>query len=109
MKRYEVVLTEAAALDLEDLYRYIAEYDEPKKADHVLERLLELTDKLAAYPEQGLPPKELRAIGIQDYRQVFFKPYRLIYRVVESRVIIYLIADGRRDMQSLLARRLLSG
>jgi toxin ParE1/3/4 len=31
----------------------------------------------------------------------------VIYRVADNRVIIYLIADGRRDMQSVLARRLL--
>ncbi|HET8610135.1 MAG TPA: hypothetical protein VFM11_10375 [Burkholderiales bacterium] len=31
----------------------------------------------------------------------------MIYRVTGHRVVIYLIADGRRDMQSLLARRLL--
>lgn len=40
---------------------------------------------------------------------VFFKPYRLVYRVAGERVYVYLIADGRRDMQSLLARRLLAG
>ena len=37
-----------------------------------------------------------------------FKPYRLIYRVMGRQVVIYLIVDGRRDMQSLLANRLLS-
>lgn len=35
------------------------------------------------------------------------KPYRLIYRIVGEAIVVYLIADGRRDMQSLLARRLL--
>lgn len=40
---------------------------------------------------------------------MFFKPYRAIYRVQDKKVIIYLIADGRRDMQSLLSRRLLGG
>jgi toxin ParE1/3/4 len=109
LKRYEIVLTEDAERDLEDLYHHIAEYDQPKKADHVLERLRETAEKLSTFPEEGLPPKELRAIGIQEYRQVFFKPYRLIYRIIESQVVIYLIADGRRDMQSLLARRLLGG
>jgi toxin ParE1/3/4 len=44
---------------------------------------------------------------MRDYRQTFFKPYRVIYRVEGQRVYAYLIADGRRDMQSLLARRLL--
>lgn len=32
---------------------------------------------------------------------------RVIYRVVGKQVIIHLIADGRRDMQSVLGRRLL--
>ena len=31
----------------------------------------------------------------------------MIYRVTGSQVVIYLIADGRRDMQSVLARRLI--
>jgi toxin ParE1/3/4 len=34
-------------------------------------------------------------------------PRRLIYRVHPQGVVIYIIADSRRDMQSLLARRLL--
>jgi toxin ParE1/3/4 len=45
--------------------------------------------------------------GISEYRQIFFKPCRLTYRVHSKRVIIYVITDGRRDMGSLLARRLL--
>ncbi len=68
-----------------------------------------IADSLTVEPTRGSPPKQLRALGDQDYRQIFFKPYRLIYRVVEQQVVIYLIAAGRRDMQTLLARRLLSG
>jgi toxin ParE1/3/4 len=49
----------------------------------------------------------LVALGIKEYRQTAFKPYRVIYRVEGIRVMIYLIADGRRDMQAVLARRLL--
>jgi prevent-host-death family protein len=40
-------------------------------------------------------------------RQIF-KPYRIICRVLGKTAYIYAIADGRRDMQSLLARRLLA-
>jgi len=105
--RFEVLLTEDAERDLEDIYSYIAEYDSQQKADHVLDRLLEVTDSLAASPERGLLPRELGALGIHEYRQLFFKPYRVIYRHIEQRVIIYVIADGRRDMQTLLSRRLL--
>jgi len=107
--RYLVLLTADAERDLEDIYDYIVEHDSPRAASHVLERLLEVTDSLATHPERGSLPKELKSLGIQDYRQTFFKPYRLIYRVIDKRVIIYLIADGRREMQSLLARRFLGG
>lgn len=107
--RFEVLLTEDAQQDLEDLYVYIAKFDSPTNADHLLERLLEITESLAASPERGSQPKELRSLGIQEYRQAFFKPYRVIYRVLDKKVVIYVIADGRRDMQSLLSRRLLGG
>jgi toxin ParE1/3/4 len=64
---------------------------------------------LAHFPERGSYPKELLALGIKEYRQTSFKPYRVIYRVLDRQVLIYLIVDGRRDMQSLLSRRLLAG
>jgi toxin ParE1/3/4 len=105
--RYDVLLTGHAQRDLEELHGYIAEHDSPGNAAHVLDRIEKALEGLSTFPERGSHPKELLALGIRDYRQTFFKPYRLIYRIVERRVYVYLIADGRRDMQSLLARRLL--
>ena len=106
---FQVVLTEDAERDLADLYTYIATHDSLRSAERVVSRIIEIADSLAAAPTRGSQPRELRALGDQEYRQVFFKPYRLIYRIVGQQVAIYLIADGRRDMQSLLARRLLGG
>ncbi len=108
-RQYEVLLTEDAERDLEAIYDHIAEFDCKANADHVLDRVLEVVESLAAFPERGAHPKELVALGIREYRQTSFKPYRVIYRVMGQKVYIYLIADGRRDMQSLLARRLLGG
>ncbi len=105
--RYEVVLTEDALRDLEELYDYIAEHDAPAKADYVLQAIEKLLNSLVTLPERNSVTKELMAIGIRDYRETYFKPYRVIYRVVQERVYVYLIVDGRRDMQALLTRRLL--
>jgi toxin ParE1/3/4 len=44
-----------------------------------------------------------------EYRQVFFKPYRVIYEVTRSEVVIHVVADGRRNLKALLMRRLTSG
>ena len=105
--RYEVLLTEGAEQDLEALYHYIAEFDSKANANHILDRLMEVVKGLAQVRERGRYPRELVALGIKDFRQSAFKPYRVTYRVLGSQVVIYLIADGRRDMQSVLARRLL--
>ena len=104
---YEIALTRDAERDLEDIYRYIAEHDSPASADYVLDRLLQTTKALRTHPDRGSCPKELRSLGISEYRQVFFKPYRLIFRVHVQQVVIYLLANSRRDVQSLLARRML--
>ena len=104
---YKVLLTAGAEQDLEDIYDYITESDSPAKANYDLTRLLEAAGHLPAFPERGSRPKELQALGIREYRQTFFKPYRLIDRVIGKQVFINVIADGIRDMQPLLQRRLL--
>ncbi len=105
--KYAVLLTHGAERDLESLYDYIARADSPASAGHVLDRLTKVIDGLTTFPERGSHPRELLALGIKEYRQAFFKPYRVIYRIGGRTVFISLIADGRRDMQALLARRLL--
>ncbi|MEO3428900.1 type II toxin-antitoxin system RelE/ParE family toxin [Pelagibius sp. CAU 1746] len=104
---YGVVLTEDALRDLDDICSYISGHDSENSAAYVLDRVEAALASLAELPDRGRHPRELADLGITEFREVFFKPYRLIYRVKRRRVVVYVIADGRRDMQSLLARRLL--
>jgi toxin ParE1/3/4 len=106
VKQHTVLLTDDAQADLQELYDYVAEHDAPAKADAVLNKLETLVASLSHFPERGAVTKELRDVGIRDYREVYFKPYRLIYRVMAAKVFVYLIVDGRRDMQTLLTQRL---
>ena len=103
---WQVLLTEDAERDLKGICHYILKSDSQKNADHVLDRLIVAIESLTAFPKRGSVPNELQSLGIKEYRQGFFKPYRIIYRVIDRRIIIYLIADGRRDMQTLLTQRL---
>ncbi len=105
--KFDALITEGAEQDLEAIHDYISEFDCAANANCVLDELMGLVDSLSKFPKRGSYPKELLALGIKEYRQTFLKPYRVIYRVTGSQVIIYLIADGRRDMQTVLARRLL--
>lgn len=105
--RFEVLLTEDANRDLEEIHAYIAAHDAPGKADALLDGMEQAIENLARFAHRGSYPRELLALGIREYRQKVFKSYRLIYRVIEQKVYVYVIADGRRDFQTLLARRLL--
>lgn len=104
---FKVFFTRDAERDLEDIDLWICENDSVESADYVLTQIEAQIQKLSDTPERGSWPKELSVLGIKDYREVFFKPYRIIYRVTGKNVHVHVIADGRRDMQTLLARRLL--
>ncbi len=107
MKRYRVRIVEDAERDLADIYRYVAYYDSPEHAAQVLEQLESLCLELSALPNRGHVPPELDRIGVTDYQEVHFKPYRVIYQVIGQDVFVHCVLDGRRDVPSLLERRLL--
>ena len=107
MKRFHVRLTDEAEYDLIDLFEYIARKDSADNAWYVLEQLGALILSLDQQPERGHYPPELVKCGVKNYREVHFKPYRVIYEVIRNHVVILGCFDGRRDMQLLLERRLL--
>jgi toxin ParE1/3/4 len=45
--------------------------------------------------------------GVFDFREVFFKPYRILYEIREKTVFIHAVLDGRRNWEDLLQQRLL--
>jgi len=104
---HTVFLTQDAVSDLEAIHDYIFDHDSPTSAAHVVDKIEKVFESLSLFPERGAYPPELLAVGIKEYREVFFKPYRIVYRIQNDKVYVVLIADGRRDMQTLLLRRLL--
>ena len=102
-----VQITADALEDLREIGTYIAGHDSADKAAYVLGEIMKAIDSLSTTPERGVYPKEMLAFGTRDFREIFFKPYRIVYTVIKPKVYVLLIADGRRDMRALLQRRLL--
>jgi len=107
--RYDVQVAEGAERDMAEIMAFLVDREGPVVAEQDLEGLLDAVVNLARFPERGSHPKELLALGIRDFRQVIVNPYRLIYRIGGRHVFLFLVADGRRDFQSLLERRVLRG
>ena len=104
---YQVFLTLEAEKDLLDIHAFVAANDSPAKADALLTRLEDTCAELGRLPNRGHVPPELKRIGVTSYREAHFKPYRVIYEIAGKHVYVHGVLDGRRDVQSLLERRLL--
>ncbi len=104
---YNIHIITDAEEDIFSIYKYIAINDSIEKAEYVLENIEERIYKLTSLPNRGHFPPELERIGIQEYREIHFKPYRIIYTIKNTDVFIHSVLDGRRDLSDLLQERLL--
>jgi toxin ParE1/3/4 len=105
--KFTVTVTAEAERDLYEIYRYVATYDAPAKADRLLNNLEKTVAGLETVPRRGHVPPELERLGVREYREVFYKPYRVIYRIAGDMVSVYCVLDGRRDLPDLLQERML--
>ena len=105
--RYRVSFVSDAEEDLFEIYQYVYLNDSEEKAEYLYTKLYEKSLMLQEYPERGHIPPELTILDIDDFLEIHFKPYRIIYRIIKNEVYVHCILDGRRDIQKLLEERLL--
>ncbi|MBU4445504.1 MAG: type II toxin-antitoxin system RelE/ParE family toxin [Candidatus Marinimicrobia bacterium] len=105
--KYNVYIISDAAEDIFSVYKYVAINDSVQKADTLLENIEEKISNLSGMANRGHTPPELERIGIYEYREVHYKPYRIIYQIIESDVYVHCVLDGRRELEDLLQERLL--
>lgn len=106
--KYAVLLISDAEEDILDIYYYISLTDSIEKAEHLIDQIKDACLSLSELPNRGHIPPELERIGVVEYREIHFKPYRIIYQVIEVNVYIHCILDSRRELQELLEKRILS-
>ncbi len=104
---HQVYILQEAQDDLFDIYRYVARHDSVSSAEYLLGKLEATCLSLDELPQRGHVPPELERVGVSIYLELHFKPYRVIYEIDGKKVFIHCVLDGRRDMQSLLERRLI--
>ncbi len=103
----QVLLTDGAARDLDELYADAYDRGGGPRADLFLDRIQDILTKLEATPGVGRPLPELQRLGLADGRQQRDGDLRVLYRLREEAVLIVAIAPVARSWQVLLQRRLL--
>jgi toxin ParE1/3/4 len=106
-KVFAVFLLEDAERDIDHIYRYVKRNDSEEKAERLSQNIEQVILSLQSSPLRGHYPPELERLDIREYREVFFKPYRIIYEVAEESVFIHCVLDGRRELRDILQQRLI--
>ena len=106
MKRWTVTYGDGARDDILGITDYIAR-DSAINAGKVLDRLESRIGTLANLPERGRVVPELQWHGISNIREVFEKPWRILYQIRASEVVIVAVYDGRRQVNDVLLERFL--
>ena len=107
MKKYDVMFDHDAEDDLFDIYAFVAMNDSVERANRLFAALRRTCMKLRRLPLRGKIPTELFEIGVTEFRELHFKPYRIIYSFESTTVYVHCVLDGRRDIQTILQERLL--
>jgi toxin ParE1/3/4 len=98
----ELIWTEPALSDLEDIAYYIA-LDKPEAARQLVMRVFQHVEQLVAHPLSGSRPRELKR---SRYRQIVEAPCRIFYRYDGKRVfIVHVMRAEMRLRKAKLAGR----
>ncbi len=93
--------------DIISIYKYVARNDSIQKAEILLKSIEERISNLSELANRGHIPPELERVGVYEYREIHFKPYRIIYQIIDYNIYVHCVLDSRRELEDLLQERLL--
>lgn len=103
----KVVILKSAEHDLKELKNYLTKNFSIETWQNSYDNIKTAIRNLKTFPDVGSIPEEFEKLSISQYRQVLSGMNRIIYEVRLDTVYIHIITDTRRDLKSLLTRRLL--
>lgn len=93
----EIQWSAKAVSDLQGIAEYIRQHS-PRAARKLKQDIIRKTRRLALFPLSG---QKLFEFPDEDYRQLVFGNYRIIYEAVGDRVEILTVVHAKRDLRSL--------
>ncbi len=94
----QVIWTESALTDLDEIAEYIA-LDKEDAARHLVKKVSDNIGQLELFPEMGRKPPELKDF---TYREIVVNPCRIFYRLEQNKVYILHVMRGERQLRNYL-------
>ena len=104
---FSVMFLRSAEHDLKKLKSYLVKNFGVDTWQASYRRIQETIGTIQTFPLGGNIPEELEKLNLTQYRQVISGMNRVIYEVRQQTIYIHIVCDPRKDMKSLLIKRLL--
>jgi len=92
-RKKTITFTILAINDLDDMRAWYAEQQVPAGGDKLLREIVSQVERLGAFPESGRVVPEF---GLANLREIIFPPFRIIYRLDESKVRVVRVWRSER-------------
>ena len=105
----KVIWSEDASLDLVDIVSYIKIHSGKGIAKEIYTRIKSKVDYIVDFPKAGIVVPELVNIGITDIYQIIVSPWKVYYKVIEDKILVLSVIDGRRNLEEILYKKIITG
>jgi len=106
MKKFKVIWTKSAELDLELIIEYM-KINSINIAKEIFFEIKQETNKLHTLPQRKRIVPELQQIGIVKYREIIYKRWRIVYKIDDEKVYVLIVVDSSRNLEDILFQRLI--
>ncbi len=94
----ELIWTDPALTDLDDIAEYIA-LENPPAARALVQKVFSTVERLEQHPQSGRTPSELPG---DRYREIVCGPCRVFYRHTGNKVLILHVMRSERELRNFL-------
>src|SRR3954469_18502681 len=105
--KFKLLILDEAQDDTKDLRRYILKSFGAQTWKQTAAELAVTFGTIRQFPQSGYVPAELSDFGGLNFREALSGQNRVIYEAREDTIYIHIVTDTRRDLRTLLQKRLL--
>ncbi len=97
-----VEFAESALVDLEEILAWYAEQGVPEVGIRLVGEIVGQVEQLAVFPESG---RSVPEIGLAAVRELIHPPFRIVYRIGDTRIWVVRVWRSERLMVALEGRK----
>ncbi|MDR1804583.1 MAG: type II toxin-antitoxin system RelE/ParE family toxin [Treponema sp.] len=107
--KHEIIWSKDAGDELAEIISYIKYNTGKMTAEKIYKKIINKVNQISENPEGRRIAPLLKEFGINYIHQLNVSPWIIFYKVVNKKMEIISIIDGRRNLEEILYRKMMDG